>query len=327
MCARRPWWRSASSPIRGRKVVNSRPSSARRTQRVLPERVSTRSTAATVTSASMPGTTPAGRRCSLRPRVIDGQFIGVDVGGTKVAVATLERGELAEPTVCPTDTSNADALLDQLVEMIGEVRTNEARAVGIGVPSVVEFATGRIRYSVNIPLADLPLRKLLSDRLGLPVYLENDANCAGLAEAYDGERLIATDLVMFTLGTGVGGGFVFNGRVYRGLTGAAPELGHIIIGLDLEHAVPDAADRFPQRGALEALASGRALDRLAERVAREQPESGLGRRLAERGEVTGVDAVELAKAGDAAATSTVTLVGRRLGIGIANAINLFDPQE
>jgi glucokinase len=259
--------------------------------------------------------------------VIEGQFIGVDVGGTKIAAVALERGTLYERHLVPTDTSSSDALLDQLCAAIDEVRGPGARAVGIGVPSVVEFATGRIRFSVNIPLVDLPLRQLLSDRVGLPVYVENDATCAGLAEAYEGEELVATDLVMFTIGTGVGGGYVLNGKVYRGLTGAAPELGHIIIGLDLEDGVPEASEKFPQPGSLEALASGRALDRLAERFADERPESRLAALKAAHGKVTGPDAVEEARNGDPAALAAVTLVGRRLGIGIANAINLFDPQE
>jgi glucokinase len=259
--------------------------------------------------------------------VIEGQFIGVDVGGTKMAVAALERGTLSEPHVIKTDTSSSDALLDQICEAVGEVRGPGAKAVGIGVPSVVEFATGRIRYSVNIPLADLPLRQLLSDRLGLPVYVENDASCAGLAEAYDGEDLVATDLVMITIGTGVGGGFVFGGKLFRGLTGAAPELGHIIIGVHLDDHVPDASEHFPQAGSLEALAAGRELDRLAERFAGAHPDSALGRTLAERGEVSGIDVVTAAKDGDEVACEVLTLLGRRLGVGIANCINLFDPQE
>src|SRR3954463_16006158 len=178
-----------------------------------------------------------------------------------MAVAALDRGTLSEPHVIKTDTSSSDALLDQICEAVGEVRQPHAKAVGIGVPSIIEFATGRIRYSVNIPLADLPLRQLLSDRLGLPVYVENDASCAGLAEAYEGEELVAKELVMITLGTGVGGGLVIGGKIFRGLTGAAPELGHIIIGLDVDEHVPDAAEKFPQPGSLESLAAGRELDR------------------------------------------------------------------
>ena len=244
-----------------------------------------------------------------------------------MAAAALERGTLGEPHVTPTNTSSADALLDQLCAAVSEVRGPDARAVGIGVPSVVEFATGRIRFSVNIPLADLPLRKLLSDRLGLPVYVENDANCAALAEAYEGEKLVATDLVMFTVGTGVGGGLVLGGKLYRGATGAAPEMGHQIIGLDLADDVPAAAERFPQPGSLESLAAGTELDRLALRFAREHPQSELGRALAEHGKVSGRDAVSAAKNGDEAGRHAVQLLGRRLGVGIANAINIFDPRE
>jgi glucokinase len=259
--------------------------------------------------------------------VIEGQFIGVDVGGTKVLAAALEHGTLGESYIAATDTVSSEALLNQICDAVEKVRAPNAKAVGIGVPSVIEFATGRIRYSVNIPLVDLPLRQLLSERIGLPVYVENDASCAGLAEAYEGDQLVATDLVMITIGTGVGGGLVLGGKIYRGLTGAAPELGHIIIGLDMDAYVPDASDRFPQPGSLEALAAGRELDRLAVRFATEHPESALGRRRAAGKRVSGPDVVELAKAGDEVSVSVLTLLGRRLGVGIANCINLFDPQE
>jgi glucokinase len=259
--------------------------------------------------------------------VIEGQFIGVDVGGTKVVAATLERGVLGESELVPTDTSSTDTVIDQLCDVVERVRSSDTRAVGIGVPSVVEFATGRIRFSVNIPLADIPLRRLLTERLGLPVYVENDANCAALAEAYDGDELTTRHLVMFTVGTGVGGGLVLDGRLYRGATGAAPEIGHQIVGLDLTDGVPESAASFPQPGSLEAYAAGTELDRLARRFAREQPHSELGRILRERGTLMGRDAVEAAQAGDAAGLTAVRLLGERLGVGIANAINVFDPEE
>jgi glucokinase len=259
--------------------------------------------------------------------VIDGQFIGVDVGGTKVAAAALEHGVLGEPRVVPTDTGSSDALLDQLSTAIDAVRSPDAKAVGIGVPSVVEFATGRIRYSVNIPLADLPLRQLLTERVGLPVYVENDGNCAALAEAYEGEELVSSDLVMFTIGTGVGGGLVLGGKLYRGATGAAPEIGHMIIGLDMRDDVLEPQGRPPRPGSLEALAAGTELDRLAQRFARELPQSELGRVLRTRGKLVGRDAVEAAQKGDEAGLRAVRLLGKRLGVGIANAINVFDPAE
>lgn len=260
--------------------------------------------------------------------MIPGQFIGVDVGGTKVAAALLERGEPGESHIVPTEVGSTDGLIDQLVKAIEEVRGSEARAVGIGVPSVVDFHSGRIRYSVNIPLADVPLRDLLTEKVGLPVYVENDASCAALSEAYQGEELVASDLVMYTVGTGVGGGLVLGGRLYRGATGAAAEMGHQIVGLDLSgEDVPPAREKFPQPGSLESSARGGVLDALARRFAEEHPDSALGRVLAETGEVRGKDAVAAAQAGDAAAKRAVRTLGERLGIGIANAINIFDPEE
>ena len=253
-------------------------------------------------------------------------YIGVDVGGTKVAVASLADREFTPAAVEPTELESADALIEQLVRVIGEHRTPSSRAVGIGVPSVVEFATGRIRHSVNIPLVDVPLRALLTERVGLPVYVDNDANCAALAEAHEGGRLTGTQLVMLTIGTGVGGGMVLNGRVFRGATGAAPELGHITIGLDLADGAPEQSG-WPRAGSLEVLASGSALDELAEAAARTNPESALGRMLAEHGEVSGREAVKAAQEGDAVALGVLGVLGQRLGIGIANVINTFDPFE
>jgi glucokinase len=258
---------------------------------------------------------------------VKGQYIGLDVGGTKIASATLTDGKLETHELVKTDISDSDALVGQLVELISNLRTDDTVAAGVGLPSIIEFETGRIAHSVNIPLADLPLREVLSEKAGIPVYIENDASCAALAEAFDEEgNLTCPNLVMFTVGTGVGGGMVFNGRLYRGATSAG-EMGHTVIGLDLDDGAPTPEGKHPLPGTLEYLAAGRALDRLAEREAREEEGSFLGKRLEKDGEVTGVDVVEGAKAGDHDALRVLDVVGQRLGIGIANAINLFDPQE
>ena len=253
-------------------------------------------------------------------------YIGVDVGGTKVAVASLADRRFTATAIEPTELHSSDALIEQLVRVIETHRSPSTRAVGIGVPSIVEFATGRIRNSVNIPLVDVPLRALLSERVGLPVYVDNDANCAALAEAHEGGRLTGTQLVMLTIGTGVGGGVVVNGRVFRGATGAAPELGHISVGLDLSEGAPQ-QDGWPRAGSLEVLASGSALDELAGAAARAHGDSALGRLHAEQGEVTGRDAVRAAQDGDGVALGVLDLLGQRLGVGIANVINIFDPLE
>jgi glucokinase len=255
------------------------------------------------------------------------QFVGIDVGGTKIAVAALQAGELSESRLHHTELGSQEALVDQLIGVIAESRTPDTKAVGIGVPSLIEFATGRIRSSVNIPLKDLPLRELLTERAGLPVYVENDASCAALAEAFHDGHMAVPHLVMFTVGTGVGGGLVLNGRLYRGATGTASEVGHTIIGLDLTNGAPPHSGVFPQAGSLERLASGTALDRLAEEAAREDPNSFLGRRLTRDGGVTGHDVVDGAREGDEPSVRCLRILGERLGIGIANAITMFDPLE
>jgi glucokinase len=252
------------------------------------------------------------------------QLIGVDVGGTKISFAALIDGGIDEASIMPTTHSGGGALIDEIVQGVESARGPATAAVGVGVPSVVEFATGRVKSSVNIELADVPLRTVLQERLGLPVFVDNDANCAALAEAYDGERMVTRDIVMFTVGTGIGGGIVLNGRIYRGATGAAGEIGHTLIGLDLERGAP-AGGPFPQRGSLESLASGRALDALGAEFAREQPQSALGRE-AEDHPVQGPDVVAKAKRGDEDACALIRILGERLGVGIANAINVFDPE-
>jgi glucokinase len=258
---------------------------------------------------------------------VSDHFIGIDVGGTKIAVAALQAGELSESTLHHTELGSQEALVDQLVHVIETARTPDTMAVGIGLPSLVEFATGRIRSSVNVPLKDLPLRELLSERAGLPVYVENDASCAALAEAFRDGHMAVPHLVMFTVGTGVGGGLVLNGRLFRGATGAAAEVGHTIVGLDLAAGAPEHSGVFPQDGSLERLASGTALDTLAEEAAKADPNSFLGKRLTPRGGVTGHDVVDGAREGDEASIGCLRILGERLGVGIANAITMFDPLE
>ena len=253
--------------------------------------------------------------------------IGVDLGGTKVAVAPLVGRHFGEPVLLPTDLSGSGALIDQLVEMVNRVRGEELAAVGIGVPSIVEFDTGRVVSSVNVPLKDVPLRQVLGERLGVPVFVDNDATVAALAEAHDAElRLVAHNLVMITVGTGVGGGIVLGGHIYRGSTGGAGEFGHTLVGLDLSGAVP-APTGFPQPGSLEYVAAGNALDRLVADAAAADAQSALGRLQAEGKTVEGPEAVQAAEDGDAVAQRLIEIWAERVGIGIANAINTFDPDE
>jgi len=258
--------------------------------------------------------------------VSEGRFIGLDVGGTKIASAVLENGTFETFAPVPTRTDSSEQLVEQIVEAIVRCRGDGARAVAVGLPSIIDSATGSVRHSVNLPLRNVPLRATLSERCRLPVYVENDASCAALAEAQVAGQIVCENLVMFTIGTGVGGGLVLDGKLYRGATSAV-ELGHTIVALDLAGGAPADPGAFPQPGSLESLASGRALDRLALESARAHPNSFLGERLAQGDEISGHDAVDGARRGDVHCRHVLRVLGERLGIGIANAINTFDPDE
>jgi glucokinase len=267
-----------------------------------------------------------------------GSVIGIDLSGTRVIVAPLRDGRLGESRVARTDCSDSGALIDQLAVLVERMETRELQGVGVGVDRIVEYESGRIvrswrpplpttNGSVDLPLDGVPLRAELSDRLGVPVVVDNHSNVAALAEAHDDAcELVTRHLVMITVGHGVGGGLVLGGRIYRGATGGAAELGHTIVGLDLAGAVP-APMRFPQPGSLEFVASGHALDGLAAQARNVRPGSELGRLRAEGKPVLGDDVIRAALDGDASAARMVEIWGQRIGIGVANAINTFDPEE
>jgi len=216
-------------------------------------------------------------------------------------VAAIDDGEASHVTEQPTALGSTDALLAGIEAVVREVgaEAGEPEAIGVGVPSQVEWSTGRVLASVNIPLAGVPLRAELSRRFGVPVYVDNDASCAALAEAH---ALGAGSLVMLTLGTGVGGGIIAGGQVFRGADGLGGELGHMVVEAD----GPPCFGTCPNRGCLEALCSGSALERAAGRPGRE--------------------VVEAARQGDEEAQEHLDRLGRHLGVGISNVVNVFQPQ-
>ncbi len=246
--------------------------------------------------------------------------LGVDVGGTKVAVAAVEGVTATRTREHPTVTVSADALLDGVEHVVRDVIADAGRpdAIGVGVPSQIEFATGKVETSVNIPLTGVPLREELGRRFGVPVYVDNDANCAALAEAH---IVGARNLVMLTLGTGVGGGIVIGGRTFRGAHGLGAELGHMTINPD----GPPCPGNCPNHGCLEVMASGTALVRYASLAVSRRPDTELGLALEEGRELTGPLITELAERGDPVARDAFTAIGRNLGVGLANVVNIFNP--
>ena len=252
--------------------------------------------------------------------------IGVDMGGTKLLAGAVDEGfrvhHRAQRVLTGLDQS---ALIEIAVDAVQEARDSagaEIAAVGFGIPSLIDQRTGIGVIAVNLPLFDIAFGDVMAERLGLPVFVDNDANLAILAEHRGGAAKGMSEAVMLTIGTGIGGGLILRDRVYRGAIGSGAELGHRVIEID----GPRCQGNCPNRGCLEALASGTALAREAARLARERPASGLGRALARGRELAGPLVTELAHDGDEAAIETITLIGRRLGVGIANLVNIFNPQ-
>jgi len=253
----------------------------------------------------------------------DQHVIALDLGGTKLAAGVLDReGTVLRRAQHATDTSSEDALLAQIERSIDELLDEDVVALGIGIPSLVDQRSGRASASVNVPLEDVDLRDRFAERFGLPVALENDANAAALAEHRFGAGRGTEHMVLLTLGTGIGGGLVLNGELYRGAVGAAAELGHMVIDVD----GPRCQGLCPGYGHLESLASGTAARRVAEEVAASDPDGELARAHAAGEALTGVFAAGLAGAGHADALEVMERIGFHLGIGIANYVNIFNPE-
>jgi glucokinase len=249
--------------------------------------------------------------------------IAVDLGGTKLLAGVVDDdGVVVKRTVRPTVIESQDALLAELDGAIDELRQDDVAAIAVGIPSTIDQRVGRAVSSVNIPLAEIDFREHLTNRFGLPAAIENDANAAALAEHRFGAGRGSRQMIMLTLGTGIGGGIILNGELYRGAVGAAGELGHVTLDLD----GPPCQGACPGFGHLEALASGTATDHLAQRLAAERPDGDLGRAAAEGRTVDAHLAVDLAGEGPGDARALLGRIGFVLGTGIASFVNVFNPE-
>jgi glucokinase len=232
--------------------------------------------------------------------------LGVDVGGTKIAAGPVDRAgnQLASPLFSPSHTADTKSFLAGLEDSLRQAMTRFAKfapkAVGLACAGTVDMARGVVVTSPNLPLTEVPVASLLQAALGVPVVLDNDANAAVLGEAVAGAARGLRNVVMLALGTGVGGGLFLDGRVYRGASGGAGELGHIIVQ---KGGLPC---RCGSRGCLEMYASGPALARYANAQ-------------------TGEAVAELARRGDPEALEAVRQLAEWLGVGLTSIANTFDP--
>ena len=233
------------------------------------------------------------------------RVIGVDLGGTKILAGSIDHeGRVHERNEVPTPTGSRAELLEGLAAAIEPLLGDGIDALGFGIPSVIDRATGRALGSVNIPLEDIALGDVMGGRFGVPAAVENDGNAAALAEWRLGAGRGAGTIVMLTLGTGVGGGVVLDGALYRGWA----ELGHVVVIAD----GPPCQGNCTGRGHLEIVASGSAADRVAEQLWGEDANAEL--------------LVERAVAGAADALDALSGIGHRLGVAIGSFVNTFGPE-
>ena len=257
------------------------------------------------------------------PRV-EPQAVGVDIGGTKIAAGVVTGdGTILDRTRVPTPPDDEAATLAALLEVVDELRAaNPAvEAIGVGAAGLVEWPGGNARWAPHNTYRRLELRRLLHERTGLPTIVDNDANAAAWAEARFGAGVGGDDLVLVTVGTGIGGGLVLGGHLYHGEHGFAGELGHLI--------VDPGGDRCAcgNHGCLEAMASGSTLGRLGREAATADPGGRLAALAARAGgPVTGEVVFAAATEGDKAALGLFERIGHWLGIGIASLVTIFDPE-
>jgi len=250
--------------------------------------------------------------------------VGADLGGTKLLVGVVDSEQkILHRGQGPSHGRDGDEVLALLEREVTEAldAVPGAAAIGLGVPATIDHNRGIAINAVNLPIVNVPVAERMRERLGLPVFLDNDANTAALAEFLYGAGKDAENMVMLTIGTGIGGGLVLGGKLYRGSTGAGAELGHVVIEID----GPRCQGTCPNRGCVETFASGTAIGREGRAAAEREPDSAIGELLASGAEVDGKAVTEAALAGDEAARGVFTLVGSRLGIALSSFANIFDP--
>jgi glucokinase len=253
------------------------------------------------------------------------KVIGVDLGGTKLLGGVVdEHLEVHARVLREVRKLPQEEVIETIVSAVEELRAAvpDVEAVGFGIPCLIDQTTGVAVLAVNLDIHDFPFRDAMHERLGLPVFIDNDANVTTLVETRFGAAQGATDVVGLTIGTGIGGGLVLNGRLYRGHWGAGAELGHMVVDED----GPRCQGNCPNRGCLEAVASGTAIGREGTIAAEEEPDSELGKALLEDQEITGALVTTLALGGDEVSRMVLGHVGRQLGVGLSNLSNIFNPE-
>ncbi|APC40623.1 ROK family protein [Clostridium estertheticum] len=256
-------------------------------------------------------------------------YIGIDLGGTNIAIGIVdENGKIIHEESCETRSEREpQELIDDMIGLVLKVldeyhmQLNEITAIGVGIPGLAD-KDGNVIFCVNLGWRNVPLRKMLEDALHTPVYIDNDATVAALAEYESGSMQNCKSGLMLTLGTGIGGGIIINGEIYSGFNGVGSELGHTVIGENFYNC------NCGRNGCLETFASSTAIIKYTKKLIMEMNEPTTITENVE-GNIDNLNAkiiFDCAKKGDKIAALAVNRLIKYLGIGIINIVNFIDPE-
>jgi len=254
-------------------------------------------------------------------------YVGVDLGGTTIKVGICdEEGNLLRTFEGPTGTEHgADFVLDRIAEYVHTVVKestfdwDQVAGIGAGIAGFMDIPEGFVKLSPNLGWRNVAVKKILEAKLGKPVKIDNDANVAALGEAWSGAGKGIPNVVCYTLGTGVGGGIIINGRIYQGYSGMAGELGHMAVVSDLE-AINCGCGK---KGCLETVSSATGITRMAN----DAVERGDHTHLASLEKITAKDVFDAAKAGDEVALRIIQRAAFYLGKSMALVAVVVNPQR
>lgn len=255
-------------------------------------------------------------------------YIGVDLGGTNIAVGLVDDNgkildSMSTPTLSPRSYKEIVADMARLIKEIinnAGLSVNDIESIGIGSPGSVDDDRGMIIYANNLDFDHAPIAEEMRKHIDLPVHIENDANAAAFGE-YVVNGKGAKNVIFVTLGTGIGGGIIINGKLYKGANGAAGELGHCVL---VEGGLPCTCG---MNGCWEQYASVTALISQTKAAIEKNPDSLMVKISEERGVVNGRTAFEAAKKGDKAAEEVVSQYAQYIAAGTVSMINIFQPEK
>ncbi len=256
-------------------------------------------------------------------------IVGVDIGGTTIKIALLNpNGKIITKTQIPTPVPEGeDVIIQQMTSTIDQLMAEQGftkedvYGIGIGVPGPVDTDTGFVYEAVNLDLKDTALKAKTEALTGLPTYVENDANAAALGEMWCGAGQGTDNLVAITLGTGIGGGIIIDGKIVHGVKGVGGEIGHVTVNPD------GPLCNCGKKGCMERYGSATAIILGIEKAAKEGRSTYLAKQLAEKGSLTAKDAFDAAAEGDIAAQEVIDEAAFYTGFGLSHIANLLNPAK